>query len=293
MEVYYQSSSTLRINVIIDEELADPDGNTVNITITRVSDGVVIVNGQGTTRENPGIYSYVLTPTNNSVLGKYKAVWSYTVSAAPYSKTMYYDVAVPYTTALEFVNEFPELTSKTDSEIYRKEKLARSIIDTFCNQKFTFEEATLKKVYCDRDADYLSLPDRCYTLTSILLNNTDDLTSEVELYDEFTVKPKVMATHLYDRTRDFWAYHYFVRDMVYYVTGNWGWVSVPDDISQATRLLMRDYFEDNTLLRQHGIYQTRMGDLEFRQNRDFWASTGNYDVDILISNYIKSGITLL
>jgi hypothetical protein len=70
--------------------------------------------------------------------------------------------------------------------------------------------------------------------------------------------------------------------------GDWGWISVPSNIKEATALLIADILEDAK--RDHhryGIIRLEQDTNRFEFNRDMLSeSTGNLDVDILIMDYV-------
>lgn len=294
MEILYQSSSSIRLTIGVDGSPRNADivndVHQVFITITKVSDDSVIVNNQGAENEDVGIYKYLLDPNDNGTLDKFKVTWTYTVDGEPFTKTQFYDVVVPYTSASEFRSEFSEFSSKTDAEIYHKEKLARHIINTFCHQSFDFELDVTKKVE-GNDSQKLLLPKRIYTLSEVLISNEEDITDTLEIYTDHHLR-RTDIDDEFDERRNLFGLDYFRKHTYYFVTGDWGWEYVPDDISKATNLLIADYFGDDSLLRQHGVFQATIGDEQYYFNNDLWNTTGNYDVDMLISNYTDINMTL-
>lgn len=293
MEILYQSSSVLRIALTVDNIPRDADNADdvyeVSITITRYIDGVDIVTDAQTDRESIGVYRYILDPNDDLTLGKFKVTWNYTINGEEFVKTQYYDVVVPYTSAADFRSEFEELSTKTDAQIYQKEKLARHIINTFCKQNFSFETNKTRKIE-GQDVHTLPLPFRLYNLTSVSLNNSDDITDIVELFTDYhlrriNIEGEASTQGAFDNA-------IFKSNNYYWVTGDWGWEFVPEDIQRACNLLIKDYFLDDTMLRQHGIVQATMGDEQYYFNNDLWNTTGNYDVDILISNFANFNMVI-
>ena len=302
MELYYQSSDGINLSISINGVLTDPDSSAVNVTITRLLDNTVIVNNAAATRLSAGKYQYVLTTSDNSTLSQYKAVWSYTVNAVPNIKTTYYDVVVGYTSPQDVRDEYTELASYSNDEIYRKEKIARKIINSFCGQTFDFETGVTKTVV-GKNSNSLQMPRRIWGLTQVnyddALTSSNDITSSVEISSDFYISSTV-DTGFVDVKRDIqFARPFFIDGVRYFIQGDWGWQSVPDAIQTATRLLIRDYLDDDSLLRQHGVSIARMGDREFEfggrtaTQTQFWASTGNYDADILLQDYTLTSIVLI
>jgi hypothetical protein len=288
MELYYATADSLTISIYINGSLANAD-SPPTVTITRLSDGAAIVTGGVSSFVSTGKYQYPLTTANNSTISKFKAVWSYTIAAVVNTKIDFYETVVGYTTASEVRDYFTSLASKTNDEIYRYEKLARRIINAVTNQTFDFELATTKKVAGRKD-NTLELPRRIFTLTQVTVDGDEDISSEVEIKDDKWITP------INSVAPGFWIQDvkrgvidpgfYFRGGPKYWVKGDWGWQDVPEEIELATKLLINDYFCDDSLLRQHGIIQAQFGDRSTIYRSDLWATTGNYDVDILLSGFV-------
>jgi hypothetical protein len=58
-------------------------------------------------------------------------------------------------------------------------------------------------------------------------------------------------------------------------------------------ILVNDYFCDDTLLREHGVISSTMGDRSIDFKRDLWGTTGNYNVDMLLSDYTYFNMRLI
>lgn len=293
MELYYQTSDSLTLSIYVNGVLTDADA-TPTITITRLSDSVVIVDNATVTAVSTGKYKYTLSTSNNSTIGQYKAEWNYTVSSVANIKTDYYDVIVGYTNATRVRELFPDLSTKTNDEIYAKEKLARRIIDAYTNQTFGFEE-NVTRIYNGDNSSKLYLDRRLYNLDEVLLEGTDDITAELEVLDDYWLRPIAdirpgffieVKKGLTEPSR------YFRKQVKYHVKGDWGWESVPETISLAAAMLINDYFCDTSMLREHGILSYELGDKDITFRRDLWGTTGNYNVDMILSEFTFVGVEL-
>lgn len=291
MEIYFENSDAIYLTIYVNGAPADADGD-VNLTVTRLLDSIVVVDNVTASRESVGKYYYVLDSDVNTVLGKYKAKWSYTVASKDMVKTEFYDVVVAYANAAEVRDYFSERANDSNDEIYRKEKLARRIINIFCNQTFDFEIDITKKVE-GSNSDVLRLPRTLWDLTSVKADNTEDVTSQVEQTTPVYIE-RIPVLPVVDVKRDILNPRpFFLKRVKYYVKGNWGFQDVPENVTLAAILLINDYFNDDTLLRRHGVYQSTMGDVQYTFNNDLWFTTGNYDADVLLSPFTDSGIRLI
>lgn len=256
---------------------------------------MIIVNGAVADHPDTGRYRYVVSSANNSILGTYKVVWGYTVQSLPLVKTQYYDVVVVYTSPEAVREEFPDIVgiaAATNDEIRRKEKLSRFIINSFCGQSFDFEENGVKTIRAPEDSNFLKLPKRIYSLTS-LVKQTDDLTGQIVIDSDFYLVSVGLGLDANIKADILQPSQFFSKDARYVVTGNWGWEYVPEEIQTASNILIRDYFTDDRMLREHGVVQAQMGDRAFTFKDDLNGTTGNYDVDVLLSNYVLTSWTLI
>lgn len=282
MQVYRDSSARFGLTVVVDGSKTDADVvddvHQVFLTITLVPN-IPILTSEAASHDGLGAYSVILSADKTNKLGRYTLQWRYRVNNIWYTKTSSFDVVVPYVTPSRFRAEYPELASKTDDEIARKENLARKIIDTFCNQTFDYR---LDKTYKVRgnDSDMLYLPERLIALTSVTVNG-EDITNQVEIFSDRILRSTSTAD-----VEDIFKFSLFKRDSVYSVRGDWGWDYVPDDIEKACLLLMKDYFTDDYILRQHGILRSSFGDENYTMSDIVLMGTGNLDVDNLLSNYV-------
>ncbi len=299
MEFDIETSDYLKLNIYVSGVLASADTSPSNpmvfLTVTRLSDDVVIINNQQASTISTGSYQYLISASNNANLGRYKAVWTYTISAVPYTKTEYYSVVVGYANAQEVRDEFPELSTKTNDEIYRKERLARNIINTFCDQTFDYELGVTKTILtAGKPTNHLRLPKRLWELTTFSFHDTaENITDLVEIESDYYVRP-IEGSGFEDIKRDIqFTSGFFIRNTKYDLEGNWGWESVPEEIELACRLLIKDYMMDDSLLRQHGVWVAQMGDTQMTFKQDLWATTGNYDVDILLGNYVLTSFVII
>lgn len=254
-----------------------------------------------TTAVSTGKYEYPLTTADNSVQGMYKAVWTYDVQSVTNYKTDHYEVVVGYTSAQEVRDEFPDLSSKSNLEIYRKEKLARRTINVYCNQSFDFE-ADVTKVVWGQNENKLFLPRRLFELNSVKIDGLDDVTSEVEPYQDYWLSAYSEANPGFFRDVKrgiLEPSRFFIDNTKYYVDGNWGWQFVPENIHLACMMLINEYFCDDTILRDHGVMWSTFGDREIRFQRSdkdgslYLGTVGNYTIDMLLSEYTYVDMRLI
>jgi hypothetical protein len=69
------------------------------------------------------------------------------------------------------------------------------------------------------------------------------------------------------------------------VTGDFGWRFVPDNIKQASSLLIADMMNNDSEYRNHGIVRVEMDAIRLYMKDSFYESTGNIEADVLLMDY--------
>ena len=148
-----------------------------------------------------------------------------------------------YITVAEFkaFTQYTSLSGLSDARITDLIDVAESAINYVCGQAFTKEVATTK-IISGNNLDILPLPKRLYVLTTLEIDEFD-FTTKVDLrytnqytrlsYDR---RPNVrlrVYVALEQRTGKFFVYG---KDNIE-ILGNWGWESVPNKISLATKFI--------------------------------------------------------
>ncbi len=297
MEVYLQSSGEFKLFLNIDGQKQDADiddgGYAVQATVKRMPDGETVLVENNVERLSEGVYRFLLSPLYTQHPGKFKIEWSYVVNGVTYQKDSFFDIVVPYTTYNKIIDMYPELSNVPIGQINKMESIARKIINFFCGQEFSFE---LNKIYdvVGTDDEVLKLPRRIFRLEYLKSKDGVDLTDDVDIYKDYYLIFGSDISDIANKTlfELLFSNKVFSKRTVYYVKGDWGWQWVPEEVSLAATMLVNDYLNDDTTLRRHGVMAASFGDESYRFATDFF-STGNIDVDSLLSMYRMSGIEVI
>lgn len=266
-------------------------GNTIksSVSATRTGTGVYTVTfGQ----EASGLYVF-------SSCGVYRIEFVYTVATVEYKQNQYVEIFTPYTDSDSFFDEHPELIDSHEDVFNKYEARARAIIDTYCGQNFNFYED--KSIILDgNNHKNLRLPLPITTVKEIILNSGD---ADQELV-HYWLDPTANTIEKVRQPGNFESSFYirfkptviqsttprivdkkFRKDCTYQVTGDFGWRYVPTNIKLAANLLIADLMNDDSEYRRHGISSISMDTTSFSMNPNFYESTGNIDVDVLLMDY--------
>jgi hypothetical protein len=206
------------------------------------------------------------------------------------------DVLRPYCDIYSLATEL----NKTVAQIKEMERIARYIVDseTFGGFKFVRKE----KEVVGMGSDYLVIDEKIYKLYKLYENLELVYDASAQVNDqEFEIskdKTSIVLTQTetnrvnYNRVwRDRYLDVDFADGFEYLVDADFGWKVIPQDIQEATRLLISDISSDNMRYVNKYIESFDNDDFKIKFAKNFNASTGNLVVDRILQNY-KNNIRL-
>lgn len=266
----------------------------VKITLTHEL-GTVLLNQANTSGSGANWY-YDLTADNTNVCGVIKVTWNYNIGATPKKQVEYFKVYQPYTSESDLVATFPELDGKTD-DFSRVEKTIRGIVDTYCGQSFDAMPGITVKVD-GSGSNMLHVWYRIEELTNVYVDG--DLTNDIAAYVEVTpdsdfyIRRKNSGgdgnkSEAFERmfTSTEYSHRFFNKKRVYHIKGDFGWGYVPSNVEEATKLLMQDWYNQDSIHRRHGVIFSGVGPVQNNYQTDLVGTTGNIDADVLLMDYTK------
>jgi hypothetical protein len=206
------------------------------------------------------------------------------------------DVLRPYCDIYSLATEL----NKTVAQIKEMERIARYIVDseTFGGFKFVKKQ----KEVVGMGSDYLVIDEKIYKLYKLyenleLVYDVDAATNDQE-FEISKDKTSIVLTQTetnrvnYNRVwRDRYLDVDFADGFEYLVDADFGWKVIPQDIQEATRLLVSDISSDNMRYVNKYIESFDNDDFKIKFAKNFNASTGNLVVDRILQKY-KNNIRL-
>jgi len=206
------------------------------------------------------------------------------------------DILRPYCDIYSLATEM----GKTVAQVKEMERIARYIVDseTFGGFKFVRKE----KEVVGMGSDYLVIDEKIYKLYKLYENlelvydaNSQNNDQEFEISKD---KTSIVLTQTetnrvnYNRVwRDRYLDVDFADGFEYLVDADFGWKVIPQDIQEATRLLIGDISSDNMRYINKYIESFDNDDFKIKFAKNFNASTGNLVVDRILQKY-KNNIRL-
>jgi hypothetical protein len=247
--------------------------------------GDTIVDEELATRDSAGEYSYTFTSDDLNSYGKHKILWKYTEGGDDFTSTQFINVYTPYITEGEFFDAYPEFETSYSDKFDAMERRIRSYIDTLCGQNF---QSIYNKnlTYEGDDSTTIFLGLRCIHLNSVTEKPDVDITDQVEV----TVESKMYLRRteqlipLATQERVF-VQPKFTESSFYIVNANWGWDSIPVNVTEAASLLLADLMSGNNTQVRQGISQLKMDQYSVTYADSASMGTGNIEADVLLMDY--------
>lgn len=304
MEVYVNSNDDITLTLPAGEH--EPVTYTVYDGLTSVQTGtaerLVSINPS---RER---FGFNLTPSLETMDHRVKVVWSYTGG----TKTDYVDVVTPYASIDEFLDRHPEYgpggkKEKSIEQLKEAERAARTIINAFVGQSFGKWSNTIQVIGSGNGVVDLYSP----------VINIERMVSGTDL-----TGPNMMSNGLItmDGNSIIWqprnAYEFATNEPVSYSTGEtiyappvtrygfksgtlftikgiFGWDSVPNEINWCALQMMNDFFCREQIWRKRGAVSVRASDWRYEFNKAMINSTGDIDVDRVLSQFQQTRMSVI
>lgn len=284
-QVYVKQNEEYEVNLSLASD-ADVVSGVYQVFVSLVHEwGDIIVDEEVATRDSAGEYSYNFTATDLNSYGKHKVVWTYTEGGDDFTSTQFLNVYAPYITEVEFFDAYPEFEDSFSDKFDAMERRIRGYIDTVCGQNFQYiDDKTL--TYEGTDNENLFLGARCLALNSVTQKPDVVITTEVEIAVESKMYIRRLEQLIPVATQErIFVKPKFTEGTFYIVKADWGWSSVPVNVTEAAALLLADLMAGtNTQVRQ-GISQLKMDQYSVTYADSAMVGTGNIEADVLLMDY--------
>ncbi len=282
---------------------SDPASNVVSVSLYHEF-GSLVSGPTNATRSSAGVYTITYGQQASGIYilngaGKYRADFTYTISATSYTQSQYINVYTPYADIDVFFADHPDLEADYYEKFDKMEKRVRNIINTFCGQSFDYYPNKYIEI-SGSGKNTLHLPYPIATLKKVTVNTGDE--DQTVIHDstdatinniEKTKEPHNFNSSYYIQFRR--SYLDSVQTIIvaskfdegddYKIEGDFGWRYVPDNVIQAADLLLEDMMNGDSDYRRHGMKTVDMDILKYETRDSFYESTGNIDADVLLMDY--------
>jgi hypothetical protein len=249
-------------------------------------------------------WTATLTSDSAAYDRRVKIEWIQTTASSASAIFEYATLIRPFATASRIRTLADIENTTTDATLVKNERKARYFLQAHTGTDFTKEYKSL--VVYGNNSDILSLPTPLIRLDKIY---EDDIliydmvsTASVNEFD-FNLETSLSRTRIkiintedeFERAvQEFPEVHVlpydgvFKKDCQYKITGIWGYQYVPNEIEQATALLVEDYLCNDFNIRNKNISKLSNDSYDLTYASNAGTGTGNLLVDKLISPWLSA-----
>lgn len=226
-------------------------------------------------------------------------------STKAYEHRQSISVVTPYVTLPNLKIAIPEASSSTDAELVRLERRIRGVINGFTGQEFG-RYVGARDVIGVGDEE-LRLGNRLVTLGNITGSNILYSEDGVMLPGFYAVRgdgwyigvanPTPDGDYVFEnviRAPDCeWHHGGFKDNVVYNVTGTWGWEDVPADVTEAALILMEDELCPQSEYRDRYLKSISGDGWRYEFNPNAYYGTGSVMADQILEQYRRSTMVVI
>ena len=319
-EIYNHQTSPVKTKIYWGGEITDADGLVLAVVRQVTTDGSVYptIGTYTATKLESDIGTYqIIIPYNVTLQNKkLRITWVYTIGGVQAANTQIVDIVTPYVNIADVIDDLNIGTDPSDpnyksyNELQLAEKYSRKLIEAYTNQVFYSYNGT--QIAHGYDSDILPLPIRIEEITS--LQEEDVTVFEIGLesnnwfytpiVSESNYGIRINRQDLQDNTiysangmippsiNDRGYSGTFKKDFRYSVTGVFGWYYVPDNVREACKILMQQYFEKDRAWKDKYVKNISTFDWKFEFMEDAHRGTGNLYADQLLAPYVTNGMVV-
>ena len=319
-EIYNHQTSPIRFKIYWGGEIRDADGN-VTATVKQVNadgtpDSTIATYTATKLETDMGTYQVIIPYSLSLADKKLKITWSYSIDGVAGSEIQTVDIVTPYVNISDVIDDLNIGTDQSDPnyksyhELQMAEKYARKLIEAHTNQVFYNYAAT--QVAYGHGSDILPLPIRIEAIeklfeedvqvygTSPIVNNW----FSTPIVSESNYGVRVNLQNLQDNMiysanglipptiNDRGYAGAFKKDFRYTVKGTFGWANVPDNVREACKILMQQYFEKDRAWKEKYVKNISTFDWQFEFMDRAVTGTGNLYADQLLAPYVTNGMVV-
>jgi hypothetical protein len=304
MEIYRNDTTTpVQLKVPVT-----PDAGTTIITATDASGVLYTFTGIAFTS---GMYSFALPFGLVDKDRKFTINWSFKYTEAgiqkDYSSKTYVEVTTPYVTVEEIQAALGTLPATiTPDDLIRVERRIRGVIDNYTGQAFGYY--TGKKAVQSTGDEDLILPQRLISLSAVDGAYFTDVANFETRGDGWFLGRATNADgtdRVWDTVLNEWRSKdpicppgtlkrgLWKDNVVYTVTGEWGYEDVPFNVKEAALILIEDNLCPDSEYRDRYIDGVKTADYQYTYTPGAFRGTGSVIADQLLEPYRRSRLVVI
>lgn len=222
--------------------------------------------------------------------GDFTVVYTFNINGGAQTATEAHKVVTPLFTPIELKNFDSDFNALSNDSIEFLESKIRSLFYTWTGQKFGLSNETVSFMGGDRTS--IRLPKRCANPAGPTFG---DSTYHARVTNDGWIVESFVSDSWIDKFESAFDFHprTFRDGTRYYLKGEWGYYSVPEDIVKAAMILAQDYGCDQSLWRDRWMKSVRLADMRFEFDSRAFTLSGNVVVDQILDRYMLERMQVL
>lgn len=223
--------------------------------------------------------------------GAFEVTWTYTVDSTSYTRKEEHFIVTPLFTEAELTAWDSDFSTLSATQVIDLEKKVRKVIETYTGQTFGYREGLS---IMRGSGTFMNSTERIISVTSITdyyggwmitESKWGMFSTNTNLPDSgLNVKIPIQEEALYYGTG---VTPGFETNTFYEVEGEFGWLSVPENVKQAALLLAESFSCNESLWRERYLKAVRAADWRFDMHDSAFVGTGSVVADQLLQPYIR------
>jgi len=313
IEVANSSLHNIDLIILNDQVPTDADGSVTVYLKDADTDGDIRSATAINVEDDEGHYTFKLNPSDTSVDRMLLIEWSYVLDSEAVLQKEFINVATPYASPGEIVDELGLGAEASDINYFpyerlkTAERLARIQINNYTGRNFGKRTGS-QNVY-GKGSDTLIFPEQMISFNKVEQDDIVRYDSD-EDYNTFGFDIALTETRQGLRIVNgsqmdvqdnqapptlYWnPITYKFRDNSRFkVYGIIGYNYVPSEIKQAAFLLINDHLYNDSLWRQKYIDEIDTGQMKFKMRDSAFSGTGNLIADDILDTFKSVGIVVI
>lgn len=246
--------------------------------------------------------------------GQATVQWEYTMEGNVYKRAENFEVVTPLFYKEDLIDADGAFATLSDAQILTLERFVRLIIQSYTGQRFGLEYGTINLrgdggSVLQSDRRIISLEGQYSAYPYSIINNGYAIETSRAYRTEYKAgwpaiyhdedsgltpwDDPVAESYRTGPIISPYTFRPFANNITYSVTGMYGWESVPENVKQAALVLAGEFSCNEATWRDRYIKSIRAADWRFDFDSRAYHGTGSASADLLLSEYVVSGMAVI
>ena len=205
-----------------------------------------------------------------------------------------HDIVTPLFTVDELKEYDSDFEALEDAKIEKLERMVRYVVNNYCGCNFGYYKTTVPARSFDGRSLYVGMPVISVDSISIGGEAIPSLAFQITADREYvTATPDYSETSIIVPPASDYPDYGFAREVTYDVSGEFGYISIPQDLKDAAMTLAGDYGCHESQWRDRYVESLKMTDASIKFDSRVFSGTGTVSVDQILNKYAALPVVIL